>query len=152
MPLESSLPTSVLKPQVGTVTDTNTLAMGFLPPIFMLIFMQTVLLSMLTQFIYAPSISLLRYNVTHRCATITVLFLPVLESLCPLRILFPSPPTASTVFQYFTELLFLLYLVLCPTAQIGFFHFFDSSLCRNTDVFIYSRIQKEPNNICYTRI
>lgn len=54
MPLESFLPTSVLKPQVGTLTDANTLA------ILMLIFMQTVLLSMLTQFIYAPSITFLR--------------------------------------------------------------------------------------------
>lgn len=44
MPSESSLPTSVLKPRVGTLTDTNTLAIGFLPPILMLIFMQTAFL------------------------------------------------------------------------------------------------------------
>lgn len=94
MTLESSLPTSVLKPRVGTVTDTNTLAMGFLPPILMLIFMQTVLLSMLTQFIYAPSISLLRYNVTHRCAS-TI-------STCP-RELVPIAyfiPITSNCFQF----------------------------------------------------
>lgn len=125
MLLERSLPPSVLKPRVGTLTDSDTLVMGFLSPILMLIFMQTVLLSMLTQSIYAPSISSLRYNVTHRCTTITVLFLSVPKSLCPLHHSFTSCATVSTVFQYFTELLFLLYLILHPTAATGFLSLFS---------------------------
>lgn len=88
MPLESSLPTSVLKPWVGTLIDSNTLVMGFLLPILILIFMQTVLLSMLTQSIYALSIFSLIYNVTHRCSTITD---PI--STCPKELV----PTASFI-------------------------------------------------------
>lgn len=115
MPLESSLAISISESRVGTMIDTNTLSIGFLPPILMLIFIHTLLLSALLHFIYAPSRSSLRYNVTHICATITVLFLPFLKSLCLLHLLFQSFPT---VFQSFTVLPFLLYLLLCPTAQI----------------------------------
>lgn len=129
MPLESSLAISISEPRVGTMVDTDTLSNGFLPPTLMLIFMQTVLLSTLPHFIYAPSISSLRHNVTHSCATITVLCPPFLKSLCPLPLLSQSFPT---IFLQFSSLsLYFFFYHICFYVlqhKLKFFHFIDSAL------------------------
>lgn len=126
MPLESSLAISISEPRMGTVTDTNTLSIGFLPPIPMLIFMHTVLLPTLPHFIYAPSISSLRYNVTQSCATITVLILSFLKSLCPLHLLFQSFPTTSPQFSNLSLYFFFYYICFYVLQhKLQFFHFID---------------------------
>lgn len=104
-------PRQYLSLRWGTMTDINVLSIGFLSSILMLIFIQTLLLFKLPHFIYVPSITSLRYNVNHSCATVTALFLPFLQSLWPLPLLFRLFPTMFPVLQCFTVLLFL-YLVL----------------------------------------
>lgn len=94
------------------MTDINVLSIGFLSSILMLIFMQTMLLFKLPHFIYVPSITSLRYNVNHSCASISLIstfpieFMAIASSIPLISHYVPSFPvfhcTSLSIFDSIT--------------------------------------------------